>query len=328
MIYLILSLFATLTLFIIHFRDYISQKFEMYDNPNKRKIHKKKISNIGGFAILTPFIIGLIIDEFLFEKLPTTYIFSLSLLAISVFILGYVDDKKNLRANSKILCLIIIFFLFVPLYQNFIIQEIRLSSLDKILNLGNVGFFFTFCCFFIFFNTLNFIDGTNGLLSSIAIYWLIIIIFKFGNSNIPSLILLVSLIIFFIYNINNKVFLGNSGANVLSIVLSFFTINIYNIDTKIGADEIFFLFLFPGLDSLRVIISRVIKSKNILEPDNSHLHHLMLKKVKHEYVWIIYLILTISIYLVFIFTNNILFSLLFSLLFYYIVFVIFNKKII
>ena len=100
------------------------------------------------------------------------------------------------------------------------------------------------------------------------------------------------------------------------------------IDTKIGADEIFFLFLFPGLDSLRVIISRVIKSKNILEPDNSHLHHLILKKVKHEYVWIIYLILTISIYLVFIFTNNILFSLLFSLLFYYIVFVIFNKKII
>ena len=326
MIYLILSLFATLTIFIIHFRDYISQKFEMYDNPNKRKIHKKKISNIGGLSLIVPFIIGLIFDEFYFEKLPTTYIFSLSLLAISVFILGYVDDKKNLRANSKILSLIIIFFLFVPLYQNFTIQEIRLPSIDKILNLGNLGFFFTFCCFFIFFNTLNFIDGTNGLLSSIAIYWLIIIIFKFGNYNMPSLIILGSLIVFFIYNINNKVFLGNSGSNVLSVVLSFFTINVYNINSAIGAEEIFFLFLFPGLDSLRVIIGRIIRSKNILEPDNSHLHHLILKKVKHSYIWIIYLFLTLLIYLIFILTNNILFSLLISLLLYCMTFIIFKQK--
>jgi len=326
MTYLILSLFATLTLFIIHFRDYISQKFGMYDNPNKRKVHKKKISNIGGLSLLVPFIIGLLIDEFYFEELNTTYILSLSLLAISIFILGYVDDKKNLRANSKILCLIIIFFLFVPLYQNFIIQEIRLPSIDKIIILGNLGFFFTFCCFFIFFNTLNFVDGINGLLSSITIFWLIIIIFKFGNYNIPCLIILGSLIIFFIYNINNKIFLGNSGANFLSVVLTFFTINIYNINRTIGAEEIFFLFLFPGLDSLRVIIERIIRSKNILAPDNSHLHHLILKKIKHTYIWLIYLFLTILIYVIFILTNNILFSLLISLLLYCITFIIFKKK--
>ena len=59
----------------------------------------------------------------------------------------------------------------------------------------------------------------------------------------PSLIILGSLIVFFIYNINNKVFLGNSGLNVLSVVLSFFTINVYNINSELARKKYFFIFI-------------------------------------------------------------------------------------
>lgn len=326
MIYILIALFAILTVLILNFRDFFSKKIGMYDQPNARKIHKVKKSNIGGLSILLPTFVSILLINVIDEQVSIRYSVTLILLTIAFFLLGFFDDKKQMKPNSKILFLIIFFFSFIPFYGNFIIHDIRFPTLGgKMLSLNFFGIFFTFFCFFIFFNTLNFVDGVNGLLSSISIYWLIVIIFLFGNYNLISLTLLTSLIVFFFYNINDKVFLGNSGANTLAILISLLTIDIYNKSSLIGAEEIFFLFLFPGLDSLRVIIERLIKSKNIFLPDNTHLHHMMIKKIKTKYIWFCYLLLTVSIFAIFKFTNNTYLTFIISLIIYFRTYFILKK---
>ena len=241
-------------------------------------------------------------------------------------LLGLVDDKINLQPTSKTVYLAIVFICITPIYQNFIISNLEFLSISyKQIELTKVSIFFTFLCFFIFFNTTNFLDGANGLLSSISIFWLIVIIVNKATFNVIELFL-ISLLIFTYFNFRNKVFLGNSGSNLIAIFLALITIKNYNEYDFLKSDEIFFLFLLPGLDTVRITIERMLHGQNPLTPDKEHLHHLMMKYVNKNFVWIPYLILTMTVFFIFKFTLNIFLSFFISLVLYFSI-LIFLKKI-
>ena len=172
-----------------------------------------------------------------------------------------------------------------------------------------------FLCFFIFFYN-KFYDGANGLLSSIALFWISIIIISKSNFDLIEITFLASLLIFMFFNLKNKVFLGNSGSNLIAIFLTLITIKNYNEYNFLKSDEIFFLFLFPGLDTVRVTIQRISKGQNPLMPDKDHLHHLMMKYVNKNFVWVPYLLLTILVYFIFKISLNIFLSFTLSLILY------------
>ena len=69
----------------------------------------------------------------------------------------------------------------------------------------------------------------------------------------------------------------------------------YNED-KILADQIIILMILPGIDLLRVAISRILKKKHAFEPDRNHLHHILMKKFNNfsSYILITTIILTAS----------------------------------
>ena len=80
-------------------------------------------------------------------------------------------------------------------------------------------------------------------------------------------------------NLKNMFFLGDGGVYLISIILSISLIYEYNIHKNIVyADEIFFLILLPGLDLLRLTISRSLNKKNPLFGDRKHIHHLLINK--------------------------------------------------
>ena len=65
-----------------------------------------------------------------------------------------------------------------------------------------------------------------------------------------------------ILNFKNLLFLGDSGIYLLTIILSISLIYEYNVQKNIiYADEIFFLLLFPGVDLLRLTITRCLIQK-------------------------------------------------------------------
>ena len=93
------------------------------------------------------------------------------------------------------------------------------------------------------------------------------------------LIILIPVFFIFILNISNKVFLGDSGIYLLTLILSLCLIYEHNIQNNIiYSDEIFFLLLLPGIDLLRLTISRLSNFKNPFFGDRNHIHHLLIKK--------------------------------------------------
>ena len=128
----------------------------------------------------------------------------------------------------------------------------------------------------------------------------------------------------FCFNLQGKLFLGNSGTSLISILFSIFLIHDYNLGL-IYADEIMFLLFFPGLDMIRVTVLRIFEKKKIYDADKTHFHHYLLNYTT-KYVWLIILILTISPLMILYFSSNILITIILSTSIYFILLKLMTKK--
>ena len=72
---------------------------------------------------------------------------------------------------------------------------------------------------FLFFNASNFIDGVNGLYASTIIYWIVSLLFLTKHFSFLFFVLILSLLIFLYFNVNNKVFLGIQGMHFCHALL-------------------------------------------------------------------------------------------------------------
>ena len=133
------------------------------------------------------------------------------------------------------------------------------------------------------------IDGLNGLSGSIFLIIIIFILSKTGFETELSLFA-VLLILFLIFNLSNKVFLGDAGIYFLSVYLAINLIIISN-DGLIYSEEIFLIMMIPGFDMFRLFVLRIINKKNPFEPDKFHLHHLVQNKLNSNAKTLIFLLL-------------------------------------
>ena len=74
------------------------------------------------------------------------------------------DDKYNLSASLKLVILTIFFITFFLLNSNLLVSELRFSSFRYTLNLYEYLVFpFTILCSVLLINSINMLDGKNGL---------------------------------------------------------------------------------------------------------------------------------------------------------------------
>ena len=286
----------------------ISDLINIYDKAEGRKIHTGNISLAGGVLVFVSIFSFISFSKFyeisFFNQLlineTQTLIFLLS--SCIFFLIGLVDDKKDLSSKYKIS----LFLIFVIFYLNFdpslVIEILFFSSINKILLLQNASFVFTLICIIIFINAFNMYDGSNGQVGIYSLIFLLYISFKSQNSEL--LIITLPIILFLILNFKLKTFIGNSGSYFLGFVFSVIIIKIYKLDSNyLKADEIILLMFYPIFDLIRLFILRLINNKNPFIGDRQHIHHYLLNKFKKNYIVQIYLfilvILPIIIYEVF-----------------------------
>jgi UDP-GlcNAc:undecaprenyl-phosphate GlcNAc-1-phosphate transferase len=139
-------------------------------------------------------------------------------------------------------------------------------------------------------------DGHDGISSLIAISVIsYILIFKLPKNYFFLMMpILTSLLLFLIYNIKSKIFLGDSGNYLLSIFFGSLIIETNNIYKNFTAEEIFILLMLPGIDMLRLFYIRLKNKKNPFYGDRNHFHHLLIEKFEKKYVIIIYYLLFIT----------------------------------
>jgi UDP-GlcNAc:undecaprenyl-phosphate GlcNAc-1-phosphate transferase len=319
-------------LFFVYYYNSFSKIYKLYDFPdNNRKIHKQQVPLLGGLILVLNIIIFLVTDIF-FNKLTDKDIFISLISYLSFFVglflfylIGFFDDKFQLSPNLKLFFMVFIITFFLIIDKNLILNNLKFSFYSSKISLKYFSYFFTIFCFLLFINAFNMLDGINGQAASYAIFVLIIIILK-GIFVITSVSLIIALLFFLYLNFRNKSFLGDSGTLLLGYLISYSYIKAYNYNESFFADEIFLIMSVPGYELLRLAIKRIINRKHPFKPDNSHIHHLILKRENFTTTFLAIQLLLSLPYLIYFFFSNFFYSFFVSVIIYSSVVFIYSKE--
>ena len=310
--FLTYNFFSFLILFYLFiFRNEICSKLKLIDYPNDKSVHKEKALLFGGIFLISSLFLNIII-LILTNKFQSNF-FNFFLI-LSFFLVAIIDDIKNLNPNLKMILSIIICFIGISLDPELKINNLFFFYSDNIYL--NNNFFFNYVlsilCILLFLNAFNFIDGINGLASTVGLSFFLYLIIK--NPLILNLyyFFIISLLFFLFINTKYKVFLGDSGNYLISICIAMILLKENSDQPSLYyAEEIFLLLLIPGLDMLRLFIVRIFNKSDPFKGDHNHLHHRLFNKFGNLKTVLIYLvIINLPIYIFFI-SQEFLYSLIF-----------------
>lgn len=267
----------------------VGKKQNMVDLPNYRKIHETAIPNLGGIVIFFGFLLSL-----LFIVQIEGQIKILLAAGVIILLLGIVDDIADLSPKHKFIIQMVPALMVIISNSdsiNIFINN-QLKSFDllgyllyPILILWIVGVT----------NSINLIDGLDGLACGVSIITLITFFVlglkqNFETLNLISIALAGSMLAFLRFNFYPaKIFLGDSGSTFSGFMLA-----------SLGAlwvlksENAFFVFIplivlaLPIFDTLFAIYRRYRSHQPIFQADKKHLHHRLLSRgISHKNVVLI-----------------------------------------
>lgn len=258
---------------------FIARKINAIDSPKEdRKIHTKPIPRLGGIAIF----LATMITMLYYTNYPTKSIIGISLGAIVIVATGILDDIYDLSAKFKLAMQILSAVIVVScgiqieVFTNFF-------SNTQYIYLGVLGIPATIFWIVGITNTVNLIDGLDGLAAGTAIIASFTLTYiALINNRVEAAILLIilagSALGFLPYNFNPaKVFMGDCGSLFLGYFLSVVSIlgAVKSLTTITYLLPVLALGL-PIFDTTYAIFRRIINKRPIMEADKGHLHHKLL----------------------------------------------------
>ena len=271
---------------IFYLKFNVISKFTFFDKPDgKLKRHSNPTSLIGGLVILINlyliifFLMLLDIDNSIFKN---NFLNAIIILSTLFYLVGLIDDLKNLTPNIKLLSLILSIFFVAYLYPEINLELIKISFLKKTYYFNEFSFFFTILSFLLLANAINMFDGINLQIILFCLFIFVVFIIK---GFLPLFFILLSICFIFLglLNFKNKVFIGDGGCYLISALLGCSFIYQYQYyDNFLFGDEIFIILLIPSIDMLRLFILRIICKKHPFKGDLNHLHHKVDNYVKNK----------------------------------------------
>jgi UDP-GlcNAc:undecaprenyl-phosphate GlcNAc-1-phosphate transferase len=269
----ILAAFATLVICL--FARPLAVRLKVMDVPDAvRKHHAAPTPLIGGLAIVLP-MIGVAV---FFAVDSGSGIFVRLIISIGVsFLIGYADDRFDV---SPAIRLFMAFALCLGVFSgdsNLIIGILHSSYDGFSLSLSSWAWPFTLIATVGFIYAFNMTDGIDGLAIGQGLIWTILLLLV-GNGELNWFLITLAavLAVTLLFNLKKKLFLGDSGAYALSIIFGITIIYFYNHTVGMKADMVVVWLLFPVLDCLRLILTRLARRVSPLSADNNHLHHYLL----------------------------------------------------
>lgn len=271
-------LYSAISFFILILVSKISYQLNLVELTNKRKIHRKPTAFTGGLALSIIYIFSILLFDVVGEKinsiLPIAFLFG---------IVGFVDDKHDLKVNNKII-LQICFIMFLITLKNFYLNHLGDYNYFK-LELNSFAIPFTLISIMILINSANYFDGLDGTLGFLIISVIGILFFLTDekNTRLFLITILIPVIIFLFFNFSKmklpKLFLGNSGSLLLGFILAFTLIYIEN-NNEIHPILIAWSIAIFVYEFLSINVIRLKNKKKIFKANLDHLHHILFKKYK------------------------------------------------
>ncbi|TLX45308.1 undecaprenyl-phosphate alpha-N-acetylglucosaminyl 1-phosphate transferase [Pseudoalteromonas phenolica] len=261
--------------FIVH---PIAVKVGLVDIPNQRKKHAGAIPLIGGLAIF----ISIAITSILFFS-SNTQIFVYLFSAMTLLILGVLDDKNDLSVTIRLItqCGVSIFI--------FLAADMYLTTFGNILGfevtLGKFGVLITVLSVIAAINAFNMVDGIDGLAGMLSLntFLFISVTFLLAGSEwlFLSSIFIAAIIAFLMFNLRwpskklGKVFMGDAGSMVIGFTVIWLLL--VGVDENVSAFRpvlALYLIAIPLMDMVAIMIRRIKKGTSPFKPDREHLHHI------------------------------------------------------
>lgn len=266
----------------------------LYDVPDARKVHKNAIPRLGGIVFMPAMLVGLLFYMFIFSNgfqgyfiLRTSSVL-LGIGAVLIYIIGVVDDVIGMKATHKFL----IQFVAAAVLP---FCWLHINNFYGLFGLYELPFWFSypFTIFVILLvvNSINLIDGIDGLSSGLCICILTVYVYLYLQMDFTVLYaagaagLLGALLVFFYYNVfgkaqkHTKTFMGDSGSLFLGYALAYLSIKFAMNNPAVMPYRSYALLLsytlliVPAFDVIRVAISRKLAGKAMFAPDKTHIHH-------------------------------------------------------
>ncbi len=270
-----LIIFLITPLLIFRLRK-LALKFNLVDQPNARKIHRKPIPLVGGIALVISSGIALALLGGVGE-----FALYLYLSACLVALIGLMDDVYNLSALIRFAVQIAasLFIVFITKVQLFSFGYLLLPSWQ--MNLGLLAIPITVFGVVGVINALNMSDGIDGLAAMTFLLPTLTLAFLSFGTGLSDwlLLLLIAVAVFVVFNKSHKfkLFLGDNGSMFLGFLLAWLLVYFSQPPVSlIKPVSALFLVALPIYDTIFVMLRRMMKGVSPFKPDKTHLHHLFL----------------------------------------------------
>lgn len=303
-IYPVLSLVLSALFSIVIIK--LANKYKLFHKIRSRDVHNRPTARLGGVAIVLSFLIAMVALAIFGSKELTDFGFPYAAFGISIdkrllgIILAVVvlsavmliDDLKDvdpkLKLGAQILSAVIlvlagvgITFVNNPFGLQINLDQIKIpiEVASQVYHIVLFADLFLIVWIVLLANATNFIDGLDGLATTLVSLATISLIFQsiqVGQTAtaLMGTVLLGSILGFLPFNLPRaKLFLGDVGSMFFGLILGVLTV--------ISGGKLVTLLLVFGIviiDAVYVVIKRIIRGRHpITAADQSHIHHRFLK---------------------------------------------------
>lgn len=292
---LLLSVLITITL--IPFFGRLATRCNILDQPNERKVHFQPIPRIGGVAMavgtFVPVVVWNYSDGFIRAFLAGAGV---------LVAFGLADDMRDLSPKIKFAGQLIAAVTIV------IFGGVEIRNLGSLLPDGFLlppWFAIPFTVFVIMgvTNAINLSDGLDGLAGGICLLSFCCIGFLAyleADTSVGLAALALAGAIFGFLRFNTHpatVFMGDTGSQLLGFSAITLALTLTQRQTALSPLLPLVLLGFPVLDTLTVMVTRIVQGRSPFSADKNHFHHNLLNLgLRHpESVLVIYVIQTILV---------------------------------
>jgi UDP-GlcNAc:undecaprenyl-phosphate GlcNAc-1-phosphate transferase len=270
--------------------------------PDERRVHERPTPTLGGAAMFVGLVIGLgvawALGDFPDVFDASTELVGILLAALIIFVVGLVDDLREISAPAKIAGMVLagttlsfagvsIVVLRVPFYEFFYLSA-DLQVLATVLWVVGMA------------NAINLIDGLDGLAAGIvaiaaATFFLYALrlsdqgVLLPGNPGPLIAVIVVGLCVGFLpHNVHPaRIFMGDAGALLLGLLMAVSTMVVGGRTDQPFSGQAYFFFApifiplvilgVPVVDTLFAIVRRATRRTGVATADKGHLHHRLMR---------------------------------------------------
>lgn len=297
--------------------------------PDERRVHTRPTPMLGGAAMLVGFLAGMAtawrMDAFDAVFSVTTEPLGLVVATVVIFVVGAVDDTKEVSAPAKMAGIVLAASLLVLSGISILVFRIPFGGL--LILAPDLSYLISVIWVIGMANAVNFIDGLDGLAAGLGlIAALAICLFSLGqlrelggdSSYYPPALITVALagacLGFLPHNFSPaRIFMGDSGAMLIGLMLAAASTSASGriSPNAYGTADVFTLLsplilvaaimFIPMLDMLMAVVRRTRAGVGFYTPDKMHLHHRLLELGHSQsrvalliYLWVGVLALSVS----------------------------------